>query len=507
MTVSEEARAELVERGGGGWLRAFTLPNVLTAIYLVVGGVMVAGHALWRDEAQAFLIARDSSSIREVIYNLRFEGHPPLWHLLLWVLTRVTRRPEAMQWLHLAMAATTVWVVARYAPFPKIAKVLFAFGYYPLFEYGVISRNYQLFLLLSVVFCAVWERNRRAYVRLGVILGLMAMSHVCGTILAAGLGVMLVADAMTVRRGIWSWRFVVGFCIAVAGAAAAVQVMRPKPGGTYAEGWNWDMQRDHVQHTMRAMCEAWVPVSPWDQKFWNQSVVQDDAVAAEVGYGCTVVGLLMVASSWRALLFLVVSDAGLLLFFHAKFYGDYRQHGALFVALVAALWIAWSARPRAATEWRWWRKELSWVPRVAFTALLGLHVYGAVIPMVECWKYPFSPGRAAAAVIRANLKPGDVVVSESQVLSTSVAAYLPGVKMYFPEQERWGTFTLWTSIPQGDADAEIFRAAMAEHRGRIVLRCWDIGRLPRAEVLGTFGEGIADDEAYSVQRIEALGKK
>ena len=506
MTMSVEEKREL-ERPAGVVRRVLTLPNILTVLYLVVGGVMVVGHALWRDEAQAFLIARDSSSIGELIYNLRFEGHPPLWHLLLWVLTRVTQRPEAMQWLHLAMGATTVWVVARWAPFPRIAKVLFAFGYYPLFEYGVIARNYQLFLLLSVVFCAVWVRDRRAYLRLGVILGLMAMSHVCGTILAAGLGVMLAVDAMTVRRGIWSWRFPVGFCIALAGAAVAVQVMNPKPGGTYAEGWNWDAESDHVQRTMRAMCDAWVPVSPWGEKFWNHSVIEDDALAAEIGYACAVLGLLMVAGSWRALLFLLVSDAGLLLFFHVKFYGEYRQHGALFVALVAALWIAWSARPRVVREWRWWRKGLWWWPRVALMALLGLHVYGAVIPVVECWKYPFSPGRAAAAVIRANLTPGDVLMSESSILSTSVAAYLPGVKMYFPAEERWGTFTLWTDTPQGGADVETLRAMVAGHRGRIVLRCWDIARLPRAKMLGMFGEGIASDEAYSVQRVEPVVTK
>ena len=47
------------------------------------------------------------------------------------------------------MAATSVYFVARYSSFPLIAKVLFPFGYFPLFEYGIISRNYQLVLLLS----------------------------------------------------------------------------------------------------------------------------------------------------------------------------------------------------------------------------------------------------------------------------------------------------------------------------------------------------------------------
>ncbi|HUO10499.1 MAG TPA: hypothetical protein VM008_19495 [Phycisphaerae bacterium] len=488
----------------------FSLPNVLTALYLVVGGMLVSRHGLWRDEAQAFLIARDSASIRELFYNLRFEGHPPLWHFLLWVLTRVTQRPEAMQWLHLAMAGTTVWLVARFAPFPKVAKVLFPFGYFPLFEYGVLARNYQLILLMSVVFCAVWVRHRTGYVRLGVIIALLCLSHALGVIVAAGLGLMLVIDALTVRgknrwRGMFSWGFVVGFLIAAVGAAAAVQVAVPKEGGTYAEGWHWDFRPEHVQETMRAVSDAYVPVSPWGEKFWNRSVIEDDRLAAKVGRACAVGALLCVIVSWRAALVLLVSDIGLLLFFQVKFLGYWRHHGVLFVALVAALWIAWSARPVVVKEWRWWWKGVWWVPRGLFMGLLGLHVYAAAVAVYACWKYPFSPGREAAAVIRREMKPGDIVVSGNQVITTSVAAYLPGVKMYFPVGGRWGTFTLWDDTAWGDANAmQILAFAWKQKTGVIVVRCWDGGRILGAKELGRFEEGIADNEMYSVQRIGPL---
>ena len=43
-------------------------------------------HAMWRYEMQAWLLARDSQTLGDLFFNLRYEGHPALWHLLLWPL-------------------------------------------------------------------------------------------------------------------------------------------------------------------------------------------------------------------------------------------------------------------------------------------------------------------------------------------------------------------------------------------------------------------------------------
>jgi hypothetical protein len=40
-------------------------------------------HIHWFDKWQALLIAVQSPDIAELLENLRYEGHPPLWHLLL----------------------------------------------------------------------------------------------------------------------------------------------------------------------------------------------------------------------------------------------------------------------------------------------------------------------------------------------------------------------------------------------------------------------------------------
>ena len=56
------------------------------AVTVVVNILVIVGlyfHEPWFDEAQAYLLARDSSFHDLLMYWTHYEGHPPLWHLLL----------------------------------------------------------------------------------------------------------------------------------------------------------------------------------------------------------------------------------------------------------------------------------------------------------------------------------------------------------------------------------------------------------------------------------------
>ena len=53
-----------------------------------------------------------------------------------------------MQVVHLLIATASVTLVALRAPFTWLQKALLAAGYFTVFEYGVISRNYALGVLL-----------------------------------------------------------------------------------------------------------------------------------------------------------------------------------------------------------------------------------------------------------------------------------------------------------------------------------------------------------------------
>ena len=49
--------------------------TVILLSYLIFNGILLAGHELWRDEANVWLIARELS-ISELFAQIRFQGHP-----------------------------------------------------------------------------------------------------------------------------------------------------------------------------------------------------------------------------------------------------------------------------------------------------------------------------------------------------------------------------------------------------------------------------------------------
>jgi hypothetical protein len=140
-------------------------------------------HEMWRDELQAWMIARDSATPAELLRNARHESHPALWHVPLYGVSRATRDPRGMQLLHLCIATGAVCLFVRAAPFSRVQKVLCALGYFPLFEYGIISRSYSLGMALLFLFCALCCM-RADIIWIACTLALLCQTNLIGLLLA-----------------------------------------------------------------------------------------------------------------------------------------------------------------------------------------------------------------------------------------------------------------------------------------------------------------------------------
>lgn len=56
---------------------------IILALFIIISLSVGAYHEPWADEAQSWLIAREAT-ISEILFTVeRYEGTPPLWHLLL----------------------------------------------------------------------------------------------------------------------------------------------------------------------------------------------------------------------------------------------------------------------------------------------------------------------------------------------------------------------------------------------------------------------------------------
>src|SRR6516225_3589257 len=149
---------------------------------------------MWRDEIQAWLLARNSTSVPNLFANVKYSGHPALWYLLLMPLTRISHSPTAMQALHLLIATSTMYVFTRYSPFTTVQKLLFSFGYFPFYEYSIISRNYGLGVLLIFVFCSLFEKRYTNFLTIGLVLLLLSHTSVFALIITMVLFFDLLID-------------------------------------------------------------------------------------------------------------------------------------------------------------------------------------------------------------------------------------------------------------------------------------------------------------------------
>jgi len=410
----------------------------VTFAFLAVAGLGILRHEMWRDEMQAWMLAADSRSPAELLHNMRYEGHPALWHLLVFAISRFTRRPEAMQLLHLLVAAASVWLFARFAPFSARARALFAFGYFPLYEYGIISRNYALGVLLVLAFCAVRSARPRAWLAQGAILAALTQTNPYAWILSAVLATMAVFDGLRdaeARRAAASrpWQPVLAAALfAAAGGAAVLQMLPPADGG-YAVGWRSWWDANGAVTVLATVAHADLPL-PDVGSFaaWNTSLLW------RLGYGpMAAVGVALIAAAAASLrrtpgaLFLYLSGtAAYLAFTYCKYFGQLRHHGHHFLLLVACLWLAWgkggSDRGREAL----------------LTGLLLVHLAaGAVLYSLDLG-LPFSASKAAAEVLRANGLAAAPIAATQDNLVSPVSGYL-GRPLYFLESRNLGRFILW----------------------------------------------------------------
>src|SRR5690606_884814 len=91
----------------------------------------------------------------------RYEGHPPLWYIILWCISKFTHNLAAVQGVHFFIAAAPVFFILFFSRIPLVTRILIPFGYYYLFEYAVLSRNYAAAILLATLICVIMRRNFR----------------------------------------------------------------------------------------------------------------------------------------------------------------------------------------------------------------------------------------------------------------------------------------------------------------------------------------------------------
>ncbi|SEK04464.1 hypothetical protein SAMN05518849_13316 [Sphingobium sp. AP50] len=200
----------------------------LYAIWIVYVGYR---HEHWFDEAQAWLLARDSNLWQLLAERIRYEGSPGLWHLILWIAIRCGLSYDLFYLIPAGFAIAGAALLLWRAPFPSWGRILILGSYFFGYQYAVLARSYAVDLLL-VPLAALWFADRTARpLRYAVVIGLIANLNAHGFLVAGMLGLELLVRlvrAHQMKRG-QAWRALA--IAAMLGLFALVTAWQPADNG------------------------------------------------------------------------------------------------------------------------------------------------------------------------------------------------------------------------------------------------------------------------------------
>ena len=431
------------------------------ALYCAITLWTTLHHEAWGDEADVWLAMRDGGLRTLLPPTSAYRGTPALWYLAVWPFAASGAPYLAQQLLNLAFCWAAVLLVLTSAPFPPAVRALFAFSYFPAFEYAALARPYALMMLLIFAVAELWERRVERPVAVAAAVALLANTSLPGLIIAAAMGLALLiewARAAAAARP----RVIGALAMMTAGGLLSVWQIWPRPGGqegfyrvmpdtlTYALGGAFFPER-------RAASAVWLVVPLLVIVLWS------------------------IRRSVSALLVTVVSLSAIVLVYVYVWMGGIRHAGILLLVVIAGIWIA--AREGALRS-----------PRVVAVAL-GLAMAASIPPAVRSWnaetRLPYSASRELAAAL-------DEPRFRAVALAASHPAHAPLV--YVPERRVWyassgsyATYSPWDRAWQTAfklTPAEVARQAESHFGGQrwLLLSRGEVTKAGWRELYRTDGE-------------------
>ena len=222
------ARIDAILSGKQAWISAITFVLVLQI-------ALTTQHRPWLDEWQALQLAAQSPRLSDLIFGLHYEGHPPLWYLILRGLAALLPDPAyALPAAALIIAIPVQLTILLAAPFTRAERLMLALSEFMLFEYLTLSRSLTLGVAAMVAVAALWKRPRLVWLAIAIL-------PMCDFLFGV-ISVLFVALRLRERRVYWPFA-----ALWLASGLIAAWCVRPAPDIASAllpetpviEFWQW----------------------------------------------------------------------------------------------------------------------------------------------------------------------------------------------------------------------------------------------------------------------------
>jgi hypothetical protein len=411
---------------------------IILCIWLSVVVFVETRHEFWRDEVRAFSLAREASSPLDLYNLIKYEGHPVLWYLLLFIGKSIVNTPLVLPITAIVIGFAAVAVLMFYAPFPLWFKCLFIFSALPLYEYSVMARNYGISMLLMFMVAVLYRKRTLHPYWLALTLALLANTNVHSAMLAGLLSAVWVWDVFFQQKTTsFKHHFVslyLPLMIVLAGMALCVVFVMPGENTILAQATSSFSKNELVLSTFLALMRPDVTfnlIEPAGFPNW-----------ASLGLiFLAVLGLIRRPSLFLAALGGQVAFG---VFFLMVYYGSYRHQGLFLIFLLVLYWLFNGEADRRSLN-----RTMDLLNITGLYIAVGLLVIGNLALSIPTIQIELTLDKSSSKNFGAFLNQtaayrNAIIVPEPDYFIESLPYYAQN-QIYFPREHRFSTTVSWAA--------------------------------------------------------------
>ena len=456
--------------------------NLFFWIIISIGLIVykLSFHELWKDEWQAWLVARDLG-LGNILDFLNYEGHPSLWYLYLKIWTILPIQEHILiQLSHSVLVTITLYYLFVRIKLPTLWKVLISLSYFIVFEYGVVNRGYILVILLSLIALDLIVRNNTSWL-LGLTLLLLCQTEAYGVIITGAITVYLLLNSkgnkLIFDKKIILWSLT-GFLLFVF--------------TVFPRGNVDDFTRAYNQHlfSKEIIHES---IQGHLANVFTIGLIDDTASNGVSFFGIMISLLLFLILVWvfmrdrRTLLSMLFGLLGFITFGILIFSGGVRQWGMVYLLFILMLILS---------HFKSYNWSLS--RYVLVTALMIAPMIHGVRALITDAQIPFSNAQEVGQFIKNNIPDTVPVIVINKFETAPVGAYADRPLYELPSGEEF-TYFKWLEKVYIPTQSEIYLFTKFKNVGGVVLLSptpIDLKRFPDAVLWKEFSNENFKRENY-----------
>lgn len=408
-------------------------------LFFILTALSVSGtffHEPWFDEIQAYLIARDAS-FHDIFFVLpHYEGHPPLWHILLLPAKLGLSCRAALNLAQIVTFAGFAAMLELRSPFGWKMKIFLSLNYYILYQYSVISRPYALFMLILLITAEIYPQKDEKPIKYLLTMVLLCLCHSYGIAIAGGLAVTDISRRLCTEKSFAGLfrntekKLIIAYCLMLAAALAIIAEIFP---ASNARGTN----HVSISSIIVSFVFCWTLIP---SEALLTSMIRDDQgmSTAELSIPEIMICFIFSAVIWYALITVcrkrkILSSLLLPYLFTSFFMAVYSapHHFGVFIALVLMiLWMAQKKEPLSLSEITYklekreaFRKLSRVIPALFAILTAGINLSWSAHCFFKDITSPYDIGEQAAAWIKDNDLEDKYIISGWNEDTTRILTY------------------------------------------------------------------------------------